>query len=96
MKILYDYQAFSNQRAGGVSRYFVELFRQFEAMGFEDWETIAGLYLNLHLKAARDQLAHVRGVCLPAFVPVNPATSFVNRAVFSAAHITPCETTGLL
>ncbi len=31
MKILYDHQIFSSQVFGGISRYFVELFKQFDA-----------------------------------------------------------------
>ncbi|DAB27284.1 MAG TPA: glycosyl transferase family 1, partial [Sulfurimonas sp. UBA10385] len=31
MKILYDYQIFSTQRYGGISRYFYELIKEFDS-----------------------------------------------------------------
>ncbi|MFH0909276.1 MAG: glycosyltransferase family 1 protein [bacterium] len=92
MNILYDYQAFSNQLAGGVSRYFVELFKQFDAMGFDNWETLAGFYMNIHLKEARRTLHHIRGAPVPDCIPVNPLISFANRAGFIvAARMRPAD-----
>ena len=35
MKILFDYQAFSLQRYGGISRYFINLYRGFESGGID-------------------------------------------------------------
>jgi glycosyltransferase involved in cell wall biosynthesis len=50
MRVLYDYQAFSRQFYGGVSRYFVELARLLSR--FEDTEVkiLAPLYINHYLK----------------------------------------------
>ncbi len=38
MRILYDYQIFQAQKFGGISRYFFELLRQYQALGTVAWE----------------------------------------------------------
>lgn len=49
MKVLYDYQAFSRQFYGGVSRYFVELARHLAATPGTDARIVAPLYINRYL-----------------------------------------------
>ena len=50
MKILYDYQAFSRQFYGGVSRYFVELARHLAATPGTTARIVAPLYINHYLR----------------------------------------------
>lgn len=50
MKILYDYQAFSRQFYGGVSRYFVELARLLSRLEDTEVKILAPFYINHHLK----------------------------------------------
>lgn len=49
MKILYDYQAFSRQLYGGVSRYFVELARRLSITEKTKVQVLAPLYINRYL-----------------------------------------------
>jgi glycosyltransferase involved in cell wall biosynthesis len=84
MNVLFDYQAFSNQRAGGVSRYFVELALALQARGFDAWTIHAGLYLNDHLREARAGLPHVRGLALPRGIRPHPLVSAANRMLHVA------------
>jgi glycosyltransferase involved in cell wall biosynthesis len=90
MNVLYDYQAFSNQRAGGVSRYFVELFAEFDRMGFDGYEIFAGLYLNTHLKEAQASLKHLHGLPLPEGTRASPVLSAINRLLFTATASPRC------
>ena len=50
MRILYDYQAFSRQFYGGVSRYFVELARRLSRQENTEVKILAPLYINHYLK----------------------------------------------
>lgn len=50
MRILYDYQAFSRQFYGGVSRYFVELARRLSRLQDTEVKILAPLYINHYLK----------------------------------------------
>jgi glycosyltransferase involved in cell wall biosynthesis len=65
MRVLYDYQAFSRQFYGGVSRYFVELARLLSRRNDTEIEILAPLYLNHYLReldpgiVSGHQLRHV-------------------------------------
>ena len=48
MKILYDYQIFSDQNYGGPSKYFVKLAEKIYEMK-HDPEIIAGYHINEYL-----------------------------------------------
>ena len=50
MKILYDYQAFSRQFYGGVSRYFVEIARRLSDTEDTELHVFAPYYLNNYLE----------------------------------------------
>lgn len=50
MKILYDYQAFSRQLYGGVSRYFVEVARRLSNIEGTELRVSAPYYLNNYLE----------------------------------------------
>lgn len=86
MRVLFDYQAFNMQKAGGVSRYFVELADHLRRLDGIQIKVLAGLYVNEHLRARRAELADVvTGMPLHRGVPVNPGLSLINRAFLSAA-----------
>lgn len=50
MKILYDYQAFSRQFYGGVSRYFVEIAKRLSTTEDTELRVFAPFYLNNYLE----------------------------------------------
>ncbi len=50
MKILYDFQIFSNQNVGGISRYIYELINQFDKDNSIDWEIPMIYSSNVYLK----------------------------------------------
>ena len=50
MLVFYDYQAFSRQMYGGVSRYFVEMAKQLSARSGVDIKIMAPLYINRYLR----------------------------------------------
>lgn len=50
MKVLYDYQAFSRQFYGGISRYFVEVAKRLSNVRDVDLQILAPLYINHYLE----------------------------------------------
>lgn len=54
MKVTYDFQIFSKQRHGGISRYFYELAKRVNGMPGASAEILAPLYVNHYLKAGGD------------------------------------------
>jgi glycosyltransferase involved in cell wall biosynthesis len=86
MRVLYDYQAFAAQRAGGVSRYFTELMREWGRQEAVEAEVLAPLSINQHLRDARR--GGVPGICgrqAPCGWGPHPALSLANRLGFWAA-----------
>lgn len=68
IKIFYDYQVFSWQRYGGISRYIYELaIRLFESDNL-DLKILAGIYVNQYLKQTKP------GLVIGALVPKIPKT----------------------
>ena len=61
MKIFYDYQIFYNQRFGGPSRYFVELYKNIIKLN-KDVKIFSPIYINHHLKDL-NILLKVFGIC---------------------------------
>jgi glycosyltransferase involved in cell wall biosynthesis len=49
MNVLYDYQIFSSQKIGGVSKYFTELCTVFEQLDLVDFEIGVKCTINTHL-----------------------------------------------
>lgn len=87
LSIVYDYQAFANQRAGGVSRYFYELIRHSLQLEGVSVRVLAGCHRNLYLREAPAAWRHmVTGIPLPDHVPVHPAVSALNRVFFACAR----------
>jgi glycosyltransferase involved in cell wall biosynthesis len=62
VKILYDYQAFSRQFYGGVSRYFVEVAKRLSHAEGTQLRVCAPLYINHYLKELDPQLVAGRPV----------------------------------
>src|SRR5450759_3692782 len=86
MRVLYDYQAFGAQRAGGVSRYFVELLREWRRGGAVSPELVAPLSVNCDLAEARAELGSLGdSLQMPAAWRPGPALALANRALFAAA-----------
>jgi glycosyltransferase involved in cell wall biosynthesis len=56
MKITYDYQTFSIQKYGGVSRYFYELASRLSTVYEFDVDVLAFFYINQYLKTANSGL----------------------------------------
>lgn len=57
MRILFDFQAFSNQKYGGVSRYFYELLNEFSNMADIDTEVVL-TFSNNHYISDRKLVKH--------------------------------------
>ena len=63
MKILFDYQTFSRQSYGGVSRYFYELITRVAAMSAHDVFLFMGLHINEYgLEKHRAKMAQYFGI----------------------------------
>ena len=60
MNIIYDYQIFSAQVFGGISRYFVELCRQIGTEQAHAIEVLAPIYFNQYLKNLPGDLKYGR------------------------------------
>ena len=56
MKILYDYQIFSFQKYGGISRYLYEIITRIAKHQEDEVKVIAGLYTNQYLKQCNSDL----------------------------------------
>ena len=50
MKILYDYQQFTMQKYGGISRYLYEIITRIGKYKADEVKVLAGLYINQYLK----------------------------------------------
>ncbi len=71
MKVLYDHQIFEWQRYGGVSRYFVELLRHFQAGGPVSAELALACSCNPYLRESGLAPAGVDFTTLPAVAERN-------------------------
>jgi len=63
MKILYDHQAFTIQKYGGVSRYFYEIANHIAGMEGQEVEIFAPLYVNEYFR--NDCRVRPRGIKIP-------------------------------
>jgi Glycosyltransferase len=77
MKILYDYQAFSMQKYGGISRYFIELNNRLNKQ--ENCETIilAPFFINLFLNSNNGK--NVIGNLIPVLPKTKKLREFANH-----------------
>jgi len=90
MRILYDYQAFSRQFYGGVSRYFVELARRLSRLENTEVKILAPLYINHYLKELDPGIVSGRQV-MQAPKAAGKLFNIYNRAVtrYQAANYRP-------
>ena len=79
MKVAYDFQAFSGQKYGGVSRYFCELILSLKADYNIDPKITAPLYVNQYLEdLKKHSLLQVNGLQIP-FIPSSTAQRIINK-----------------
>jgi glycosyltransferase involved in cell wall biosynthesis len=89
MRILYDYQAFSRQFYGGVSRYFVELARLLSRLDNTEVKILAPFYINHYLKeldpgiVSGRQISHVPKAAGRLFNIYNRAATHYQAANYS-------------
>lgn len=81
MKILYDHQAFTMQKYGGVSRYFYEIANHIAAMDGREVEIFAPLYINEYF--CNDCKVRPRGIKIPHL----PKSGLIMRAVNEALSL---------
>lgn len=84
MRILFDYQAFHNQKQGGVSRYIVELARRLAEQPGVEVVIFAGLHRNQllgHMKPCPG--LRIIGQRLPDCMPFARVFGMINRLAFA-------------
>ena len=65
MKIAYDYQVFSQQPYGGVSRYFFEISKRISNLNKDSNVSILSpLYINEYLEPVKGELK-IKGIKIP-------------------------------
>ncbi len=68
MRILFDHQTFTDQHAGGISRYFSSLFDELAKDTCAEFRVASGLTTNRYLHDLPDYArAHVSGVFVPSW-----------------------------
>ncbi len=83
MRILYDYQVFSWQRYGGISRYYYELITRMTAVPGVDVALFMGLHINRYgLERYRDSCAFFWGTRWPAVPLTYTLFTGFNRVCF--------------
>lgn len=80
MKIAYDYQIFSNQSYGGISRYFFEVANHLAGSDdvMIDCLINSPVYINKYLHCSRPDL-RISGLCLPAIPRTGRIRSSINK-----------------
>lgn len=80
MRIAYDYQIFSNQSYGGISRYFFEVASHLAGSddGTIDCLINSPVYVNKYLHCSRHNLK-ISGLWLPAIPRTGPIRSSINK-----------------
>lgn len=79
MNILYDYQIFSSQKYGGISRYFIELVRHLSAQPGIDAKILAPCYRNRYAKALTKDV--IRGFHVPEVPRTGRLLTIYNRII---------------
>ena len=79
MKITYDYQVFSQQIYGGISRYFVEISKGISQIeGKNSVNILSPLYINKYLSESEKQI-NVRGIKIPYIQKTSRIIKFINK-----------------
>jgi glycosyltransferase involved in cell wall biosynthesis len=79
MHIIYDYQIFSNQRYGGISRYFGEIARIIPTIEGDSVEIFAPLYINEYIR--RSATVQLTGIKAPRPKFTKLATRLINSSL---------------
>ncbi len=77
MKVLYDYQVFSNQEYGGISRYFCELAERLPVYEDTELRIFSPLHINHYLK--ENSRLNVAGRYMPPISNTLKIRNFVNK-----------------
>ena len=87
MKIVYDYQIFSSQKYGGISRYFFELANRLACYDDGKIECIINspVYVNKYLRCSGNNLK-VNGIPLPAIPRTGRFRNLINRLFSPLAY----------
>lgn len=78
MKIIYDYQIFSFQKFGGISRYIYEIANHIATKNSRHVNIICPLYTNKYLRSSKS-LAKVSGFFININPKFLPAVRFINQ-----------------
>ncbi len=79
MKINYDYQIFSQQIYGGISRYFVEIAKGISySEGKNSVNIISPLYINEYLSES-EKLLNIKGIKIPYIQKTSRIIKFINK-----------------
>ena len=77
MKIFYDYQIFYNQKFGGPSRYFIELYKNIIKLN-ENVKIFSPIHISHHLKDLRIPEMQ-KGILLKRKFKLNFFFKFMNK-----------------
>lgn len=78
MRIIFDHQIFSNQRYGGISRYFIELARHMPKVGVAEINIVAPLFKNEYLGHSKGQYQTL-GIKVPSIPLTGQLINHVNE-----------------
>jgi glycosyltransferase involved in cell wall biosynthesis len=82
MKITYDYQIFSNQDYGGISRYYYELIKNLSTYENLQIDIVAPLYKNEYLSRVLGLNANLHGLKVPHSIGrFNRSRNIINRLI---------------
>ena len=87
MRIAYDYQIFSSQKYGGISRYFLELANRLADYedGLIECLINSPVYVNKYLRSSGNNLK-VNGISVPAIPRTGPFRNSINRLLSPLAY----------
>lgn len=87
MRIAYDYQIFSSQKYGGISRYFLELANRLADYedGLIECLINSPVFVNKYLRSSGNNLK-VNGISVPVIPRTGPFRSSINRLLSPLAY----------
>jgi len=81
MRVVFDYQIFSSQVYGGISRYFLELARNLTAQEEIEIEILAPFYVNRYIRTLNGNFSIVRGLNVPYIPKTDILKNILNLVV---------------
>ena len=79
INLLYDYQIFSEQKYGGISRYFYEISEVIAKSKEIDVKILSPLFINKYLSASNSNI--VQGMYIPQVRRTGRTVRYLNRAI---------------